>query len=530
MGGGLNLQAALSGPVEAPSFRGHIDFKEAEIAIPGYFTKAIGKPAILNFDAGLRPGPALGFKQVELVLPPLRLTGKGIVRLATPFGLDVTFLSGPIALAGGLPEGLTLFKGLEGGTLEVNMDMKGRGTDWKAWQYNGWVALTDGIITSKNFEHPIKAAYLRLKLDRQGGEIKRLAFTVLDSDVAISGTVRNWTKVPIINVKVESSDFDIDLVIPKGHRSPLRDLIEEVAATSRVTASVAIERARYRSLQLDNLSTKVSLHDKAMDLERLSASLDNGRIGAHVVLNLPKNEPADGEVAFQIMDVSTAQVLQAFGDEKRLISGDLTATGILSADGANARGTLASVKGRAEFYIKKGRIHRGPVMPKLLTILHIGSVLQGRVDLSKEGLPFDRVTGAFLIDNGIITASTLVVDSPVLKVSYAGNYNMVGDQLEGVLVASPLGPYSQALKSIPLFGKLFAGDRRGIDTAIFEIKGSLNDPKIEYMPIKSLTTGVLGLAQLAVDVLKNVVLLPKALIPSADSGDVSMEPPTPTTP
>src|SRR6185295_11967746 len=100
----------------------------------------------------------------------------------------------------------------------------------------------------------------------------------------------------------------------------------------------------------------------------------------------------------------------------------------------------------------------------------------------------------------------------------------------GVLIASPLGPYAQALKGIPLFGKLFAGERRGIDTAIFEVKGPLNDPRLNYLPFRSLTTGLTGLAQLAFDMLKNVVLLPKALIPSSDAGDTSQEPPTPTTP
>ena len=531
MSGSLDVHAAVSGPVDAPSFRGSVDLKGAEVAIPGYFTKAVGKPASIEFDTSLRQGPAFAFKQVELVVPPLRLTGKGLIRMGTPFGLDITFLSGPIALASGLPEGFTLFKGLNNGTLEVSMDVKGRGSDWKGWSYNGWVALTDGVIAAKGFEHPIKEVYLRLKIDRQGGEIKRLAFTVQDSDVAVSGTVRNWTKLPVVNVKIESSDFDIDLVIPKGGRSPVRDLVEDVAASSRVTASVAIDRARYRSLQLESVSTRVALHDSALDLDRLSATVgSNGRISAHVVLNLPKNQPADGEVAFQIMDMPTTQFLQLIGDEKHVVIGDLTANGVLSADGADPNGTLASINGNLDFYVRKGRIQRGIVLPKLFTILHIGSVLQGKWDPGRDGIPFDRVTGSVGVQKGLVTLKTMVVDSPILKTSQAGTYNLGTDQLDVVLVASPLGPYAQALKNIPLFGKLFAGERRGIDTAIFEVKGSLSDPTIQYLPMKSLTTGLGGLAQFAFDVLKNVVLLPKALIPAADPGDVSTEPPSPTIP
>jgi hypothetical protein len=426
---------------------------------------------------------------------------------------------------------MPMLSGVESGTLEVSLDVKGRGTDWKAWQYNGWVALTDGVFAAKGLDYPAKGLYVRLKLDRNGGEIKRLAFNVQESDMALSGTIRNWTKVAFINLKIESSEFDIDLVIPKGARSPIRDFLEELAATSKVVAMVTIDRGHYKTLDFEGLSAKITIRDGALDVDRINGNVDNrGRIAAHLVLNLPKGQPADGEVAFQVSDLSYAKLLQAVGDEKRLIIGDVSASGIISADGANPKGTLASTNGRFDFFVKKGRIQRGTVLPKLLSILHIGSVLQGKVDLAKDGLPFDKISGALTIQNGLVETKSLIVDSPILKVSHAGTYDMAADQLNGVLVASPLGPYAQALKSIPLFGKLFAGERRGIDTAIFEVKGSINDPKVEYMPLKSLTTGVSGLVQLAFDVLKNMVLLPKELITQGDGIDQAPEPPSPTTP
>jgi hypothetical protein len=40
------------------------------------------------------------------------------------------------------------------------------------------------------------------------------------------------------------------------------------------------------------------------------------------------------------------------------------------------------------------------------------------------------------------------------------------------------------------------------------VKGSIEDPEVTYMPMKSFTTGLTGLAQLAFDVLKNTVTLP----------------------
>lgn len=78
-----------------------------------------------------------------------------------------------------------------------------------------------------------------------------------------------------------------------------------------------------------------------------------------------------------------------------------------------------------------------------------------------------------------------------------------------LLVTSPLGHYAAMLKTIPLFGTLFAGERQGFDTAIFEVKGHAKDPDLRFLPAESLTTGVKGTVQLAFDLLVNAILLPK---------------------
>ncbi|MDH3505369.1 MAG: hypothetical protein OEM58_12690, partial [Nitrospirota bacterium] len=64
------------------------------------------------------------------------------------------------------------------------------------------------------------------------------------------------------------------------------------------------------------------------------------------------------------------------------------------------------------------------------------------------------------------------------------------------------------LKDIPLFGSLMKGERKGLMTALFEVKGPRTKPDITYLPLESFTGGLKGLAQFAVDVLKNVVTLP----------------------
>ena len=110
----------------------------------------------------------------------------------------------------------------------------------------------------------------------------------------------------------------------------------------------------------------------------------------------------------------------------------------------------------------------------------------------------------------------MLLDSPIIKISTAGSYDMPTDQLDLAVVVSPFGSYTKLLQSIPLFGRLLAGERKGFTTAFFDVKGSLKDPQIINRPMKSLGAGLTGLGQLAFDVLRNTLMLPADILLPGD--------------
>ncbi|MBI4400137.1 MAG: AsmA-like C-terminal domain-containing protein [Nitrospirae bacterium] len=521
--GTMEANVSLSGPTDAPQFKGTVELKTTGVVVPGIMQKPAGAPASIQFEGNLSRGAVLSMDRFELAIPPVRLAGKGTMRMGAKFSVDASLVSGPIDLSK-LPSVISLLGGVKAGTLEVSLDVKGKEKNWKAWRVNGWVAITDGQVATKQLTHPVKDLYLRLKLVRNGAELKRLAFKINGSDVGISGVIRNWNRKPTIELKVESSQLDLALLIPKGKRSPVRDALEELAATSRLVATVGINRGTYKALTFTELSGRVNIRDGVLDVDRLSGQSDGGRVAGRLVVLLPKRKPAEVEVSVRITGMPFVKVSQLTGDEKRLVSGELSASGTVQGNGKNPRGVLNTLNGNVEVLIKQGRVQKGTIVPKILMMLNLPSLLQGKVDLTRDGMPFDKITGSVSIRNGLVTSENIVVDSPVIKITGAGNYDLTTDQLDLVMAVSPLGSYSQLLKSIPLFGKLFAGERQGIDTALFEVKGSLQDPKVTYLPLRSFATGLTGLAHLAFDVLKNAIMLPKELIAPSE------KPPSPPPP
>lgn len=531
--GPVSLGLSLAGPLTTPQMKGVIELNGAALTIAGMAQKPAGQPAALEFDAALAHDGTLTASRLDFIMPPVRLSGKATIQRRPALRVTGSLVSGPIPL-NGLPPGMAL-GGFDSGTLEVSLDVRGRGQDWRNWAITGWVALTDGRLVSKTLEHPLTDIYLRMQLVRTGADVKRLEFRIGESFVRIAGTVRNWRSKPVITATVESPNLDFDLLIPKGERSPLRDRLEDLAATSRVTAAVSVTRGQYKQLTVSEATARVVIGDQTLEVSHIGGQIEAGTLAdSRLILRLPRRKAAEGELKLHLTGLPAEKLLEFVDDKQRLITGDLSLTATLQGHGRHPRGVSNTLNGTVEFRITDGRIEKGTIVPKILMILDIPSRLQGRLDLKKEGLPFDAISGSVTVENGILSTKNLLIDSPVVKISGAGTYVIPADELDLAVVVSPFGSYTKLLQSIPLFGKLIAGERRGFTTAFFDVKGSLKDPQVINRPLKSVGAGLTGLGQLAFDVLRNTLMLPVEIFSPGDertpASDSKPAPPPSATP
>lgn len=511
MEGRLVATATLTGAPSTPHLRGVVVFDQSKVAVPGLGDKPIGAPAAIEFEGDVTRSGNLSVSRLELIVPPLQVPAKGRMVLGDPFSIDMSLTTGTLSLSR-LPEWISK-GGLEAGSAEIALDVKGKGTDWTTWRVTGWVALTNGLATVGGIggDGHLQDLYARVKLVRNGAEIKRLSFTVLDSDVAIEAVVRNWASKPVIVGKIESSRMDLSLLVPKGDRSAIREFLENLAATSQVTMSASIARGHYEQVRFAALSARVNVQDGVVDIDRISGESNAGQIAGRLVAQLPRGAPAEVEASFRATGLPVDDVLSLTGAKgAHGMTGDMRVSGSLRGHGRNPHGVYPSLNGKVEVLFQNGRIFKSNerVVWKIISLLNLPAVLQGKVDLEKEGLPYNTITGSVTITNGVFETGNLIIDSPILKITAAGRYDLPTDRLDLMSAVSPFGSYSQFLKAIPLFGRIFAGERKGLTTAIFSVKGSIHSPEVTYLPIKSFASGLSGLAQLAVDVLVNSLTVP----------------------
>ena len=119
----------------------------------------------------------------------------------------------------------------------------------------------------------------------------------------------------MITAKIESNQMDLDLLIPKGERSPIRDFLESLAATSKVQATASIARGQYKHLKFGSLSARITIQDGMLDLDRVSGQSTNGEVAGRIVVQLPRKQPAEAEISVRATGLLVEDVLKLAGDK-----------------------------------------------------------------------------------------------------------------------------------------------------------------------------------------------------------------------
>lgn len=523
MSGVADVVATISGPIDTPRIQIRWNLEELDINLGDVLHKEKNVPGTLNLDLKFEEGQRLHIHRMTLSLPSLSLSGHGLFdgNMKAPFTASIT--ASPFDLSS-LPPGLTVFNDeLQKGTIEFSLNVDGKGNDWRQWNKNGWFALTKGALSVEGLNSPLSEVVLRVKFDRHVAEVKRLQFYMQDSQARLAGSIHNWETTPKVKFELLAPQFDIDLLIPKGDRSPVREALESIAATQTVEGKFEFRRAWYKDMKFQDLQGRLQIKNGIIGVDQIKGTIGSGKIQGRLLIHLPVKQPATVKTWINMKDVPFQPLettfLSAENLSEHLVTGTLSVQGMVQGHGNDERGIFPTLNGELKILVKDGQIRRGTVIPKMLALMNLPALLQGKIDLQKEGYPFDTQSGTLTIKNGIMSSEDIIMDGPILRLTGAGTYDFVEDQLDLALVASPLGSYFKLLRKIPLFRLLLEGDQESIDMAVFNVKGPINDPVVKSLPLESLKTGLTGFAKLAFNVLKNTITLPKTILFPKNSQD-----------
>src|SRR6185503_4785965 len=126
-------------------------------------------------------------------------------------------------------------------------------------------------------------------------------------------------------------------------------------------------------------------------------------VAGRVVVQLPRMQPADAELSVRETGLLVEDMLKLLGPKASFITGEARVTGTIRGHGKNPHGLYPTLDGKLDVLLENGRIFKSRERGvwKIISILNLPAVLQGKVDLEREGLPYNKVSATVLVQDGL---------------------------------------------------------------------------------------------------------------------------------
>jgi uncharacterized protein YhdP len=296
-----------------------------------------------------------------------------------------------------------------------------------------------------------------------------------------------------LSLQFFSSQLDLDSLFPKKKETTptsfkdLRDWLSNWSLDGRVE----IEQGKYRGLHFQGVKGEIKTVDGKLTFGPFQFRGAEGDLWGEGWI-----QPTTNGIQFDIkprlsnMEAKSfiRTLLQKGEEEKVRVTGRVHVDKVeLRGEGEDSQKMKGSLNGSLRVEFENGVIERGNILAKIFSILNVSQLLRGRFpDLKTRGLPYQHILGNIQIKDGIASTDNLIVDSDAMKITLLGKVDLGKNLIDARIGVHPLVTLDTVVSKVPIAGYILTGKDKAFLSYVFEVKGDLDDPKIEDVPIKGL--------------------------------------------
>jgi hypothetical protein len=392
------------------------------------------------------------------------------------------------------------------GGAEVYLKWLGKAENWGS-------ALKEGEIRLKgmNFRHreiPVPLTYIEgsLFITPERIQFVDLKGKVGDSPLTVSATLSRHpsSSSPVSSYKtpesskrlsfhISSPQLDLDLIFPKSEEtSPISfNKLEDWLSHWSIDGKMEIDKGNYRGLHYQDLRGEMKTIDGTLFIRSFQFKSDGGDFWSEGWIK-PTERGLRFEIKPRISNMDSKAFIRTLlgkGEEERvIITGRVHVDKVaLSGEGEDFQKIRESLNGSLRFEIEKGMIERWKTLSRIFSILNVSQLFMGRLpDLKTKGLPYHNIMATLQIKDGIASTGDFLVDSDAMKITLRGKIDLGKNLIDARIGVHPLVTIDKILGNVPIAGHILTGKDKGFISFFYDVKGNLDDPKIEAIPLKSI--------------------------------------------
>jgi hypothetical protein len=303
-----------------------------------------------------------------------------------------------------------------------------------------------------------------------------------------------------LSFQISSPQLDLDPLFPKEEGpSPISfGQIRDWLSDWSVDGKIQVDQGKYRSLRCQDLKGEMKTIDGTLFISSFQFKANGGDFwGEGWIRPTEKGIRMEIKPRFSNMEAKTfIRTLFQKGEEERvIIAGRVHIDKVeLSGEGEDFQKMKESLNGGLRLAFENGVIERFNILAKIFSILNISQLLRGRLpDLATQGLPYRRIQGDFSVKNGVATTDDFLVDSDAMKITLLGKVDLGKSLIDIRIGVHPLVTVDTILSSVPIAGYILTGEDKGFISYFYDVKGTLDDPRIEAIPFKIVEESTWGI-------------------------------------
>ena len=342
-------------------------------------------------------------------------------------------------------------------------------------------------------------------------QITSMIFHFNDSILNVKGLVADINN-PKIDITLASPYLDLhDMLLLTQLKSTQKT--KQSPTKVSLKADLNIDSGKIDKFTYRKLNATLMLEANILYLEALECNALGGKVSGKSRMDFADIEAPRYQFNFKMDKLSLEQCFQLFDTKGKMITGSLSAQGDLTAKGDNAADLKRTALGNVQIQLQQGTLKQFATLSKILSILNVSQLLKFQLpDMSRGGMPYDKITATLSFKDGTVSSKDLFVKSNAMNISAIGNLDMVKGEIFQTNVGVQLFQSVDKLVSlIPVVGWILTDKNRGFMTAYFEVKGPVDDPVVTAIPFKAMGRGVF-------DIFKNIFQLPAKVF--TDTGEV----------
>ena len=349
-------------------------------------------------------------------------------------------------------------------------------------QVDGEIKIKDAEFETTMLPQKVTKANITLKLS--GSSINIVIDNLETGTTKLSGKINipDISNKYFLNFNIVSQYLDpADLYVSeRGDSEPV------ITGSGRIT----VQDGKFIKLEIKSFSTDVLMSPETIVLKPLSFINNNGIVSGDFTYYRAKDKPLLFAANLKINGCEMEPLINGLGAKEKVLTGKFNVDFELTAKKGKEKIT-EGINGHGNVESKNGKLWRFVVMSKIFSIVNIISI----DNLLREGLPYNQLKGSFVIKDGILSSEDLALYSPSMRMSAIGNIDMGKSTVDAKLGIHPFVTIDSIISKIPIAGWIIGGKEKSTISMYYEIKGPLNNPDVEAVPVKSIGLGILGIFQ-----------------------------------